>query len=430
MSHYFGPKVGPTSGSQRIETLDILRGFAILGILFMNIQDFSTANIAYFNPAAYGNLEGLNKWVWILSHAFTDLKFMSLFALLFGASIILLAEHAEQKGKSSLPYFLRRTFWLMVIGALHAYLIWRGDILFDYAICSLPLFFVRKWKPGTLACAAFLLILVDALYMLKDGISFPTWSAKSLADSMSWWAPDQSRIAERIEVVRNGWIQQLFERVPKAMNDQYTFIMDIPYSNALRICGLMLLGMALFKWGILTGQRSHKFYGNLSLTGMGIGLPLVVAGIFDNFDAGWSLENYVLLGRQYNYWGSLMMAGGYVGFIMLLHNSGHFKHLETGLAAIGRTALSNYLFQSIICTTIFYGYGFGLVGQIDRKGQVMIVMAILLAQFLISSWWLRHFHFGPAEWLWRSLTYWRLQPMLKSTAKPIRGELIVSISKK
>ena len=137
----------PVLPSERILSLDVLRGFAILGILFMNIQSFSMIEAAYINPTAYGDLTGINKWVWIISHIFTDQKFMTLFSLLFGAGIILITDRADLKGISAAGLHYRRTFWLLLIGLIHAYLLWHGDILVIYAMCALIVYAFRKLSP-------------------------------------------------------------------------------------------------------------------------------------------------------------------------------------------------------------------------------------------------------------------------------------------
>ena len=173
----------------------------------------------------------------------------------------------------------------------------------------------------------------------------------------------------------------------------------------------MLLGMGLMKIGVFSAQRSRSFYAWMAALGYGIGLPLMV------FDALALIrhefkDDYLLHGGIfYNEFGSLVVALGHVGLIMLIVQSGALSWLTHRLAAVGRMALSNYLTHSIVCTTLFYGYGFGLFGQINRTGLAAIVLAIWVFQLWISPIWLKHFRFGPAEWVWRSLTYWKLQPM-------------------
>jgi uncharacterized protein len=173
----------------------------------------------------------------------------------------------------------------------------------------------------------------------------------------------------------------------------------------------MFLGMGLMKLGVFAAKRSRSLYAWMAALGYGIGLPLMILDatllIRHEFK-----EDYMLQGGVfYNAFGSLVVALGHVGLIMLIVQSGALTWLTRRLAAVGRMALSNYLTHSIVCTTLFYGYGFGLFGQINRTGLAAIVLTIWVVQLWISPIWLRHFRFGPAEWLWRSLTYWRIQPM-------------------
>lgn len=175
--------------------------------------------------------------------------------------------------------------------------------------------------------------------------------------------------------------------------------------------GRMLIGMGLMKLGVFSGQRSRRFYLGMAILGYGIGVPLMIYDasllIGHNFSVDYAMHG----GKFYNTYGSLVVALGHVGLVMLIVQSGALGWLTHRLAAVGRMALSNYLTHSLVCTTLFYGYGFGLFGHINRTGLAAIVLAIWVFQLWISPIWLKHFRFGPAEWLWRSLTYWRLQPM-------------------
>jgi uncharacterized protein len=183
------------------------------------------------------------------------------------------------------------------------------------------------------------------------------------------------------------------------------------FGAGLLVASRMLIGMGLMKLGVFSAQRSRRFFWWMVCLGYGMGLPLMI------FDArklvlhGFSAEYLLHGGVLYNLFGSLIVALGHVGLLMLIVESGAWGWLTTRLAAVGRMALSNYLFDSILCTTLFYGYGFGLFGQINRIGLAAIVLMIWIFQLLVSPIWLKYFRFGPAEWLWRSLTYWRLQPM-------------------
>jgi uncharacterized protein len=173
----------------------------------------------------------------------------------------------------------------------------------------------------------------------------------------------------------------------------------------------MLVGMALFKWGVLYAERSKRFYVTQTVVGLGVGLPVIWYGMLRNFDAGWSFDYSMFLGCQFNFWGSIPLALAYVGLVMLICKSAKSGKLSIRLAAVGRMALTNYLMQTVICTSIFYGHGLGLFGQVERWGQILIVLGVWAIQLLVSPVWLRYFQYGPAEWLWRSLTYLKFQPM-------------------
>jgi uncharacterized protein len=177
--------------------------------------------------------------------------------------------------------------------------------------------------------------------------------------------------------------------------------------------GIMLMGMALFKWDFLSAKKSVKTYIITLISGLLIGLPLIIYGVIQNFDHDWSHEYSMWFGPQFNYWGSLGICLAYISILMLICKKGLLHGLRYNLGLVGRTALSNYLFQTIASTFIFYGYGLGLYGRVQRWQQILIVLGILIVQVLLTRFWMNKFRFGPAEWLWRSLTYWKLQPIRK-----------------
>jgi uncharacterized protein len=181
--------------------------------------------------------------------------------------------------------------------------------------------------------------------------------------------------------------------------------------------GLMLIGMGLFKLGILSAARSDRFYNIHMIIAFLIGFSLVLLGLQYNFAHDWKFEYSMYQGAQFNYWGSLFVAYGYVCMIMRLFKSRYLHDFKESLAMVGRAALSNYLFQTLLCTTLFYGYGFGLYGQVGRASAMVIVFIVWAIQILLTRLWMERFYFGPVEWLWRSLTYWKKQPLRKEEAK-------------
>lgn len=398
----------PIAPSERIVSLDALRGFAVLGILIMNIQSYSSIQAAYLNPTAYGDLTGINLWIWTLSHLFAREKFMTIFSILFGAGVLLFAGRLEARGRSSVGLHYRRTLWLIVIGMIHAYVLWYGDILVAYGLCGLVVFLFRKLSPKWLLALGIAAVAVGSLLFIFFGWSIPYWPQENYQQSLQSWMPAEETIQAEIAAYRGGWLEQMSHRVPATiMMQTFLFLTFMSW----RCGGLMLIGMALFKWGALTAQRSKRFYSILTGTGLMVGLPLVIYGILRDFKADWSFEYSMFVGSQFNYWGSIPMALSYVALVMLIYRSGLCENLVRRLAAVGRMALSNYLMQTIICTTIFYGHGLGLFGRVERAGQMAIVIGIWVFQLFISPLWLRHFRFGPAEWLWRTLTYLKVQPM-------------------
>ena len=403
------PAPVPTRPGERIVAIDILRGFALLGILIMNIQLFAMPAAAYFNPSAYGDLTGANRWVWTFSHIFADQKFMTIFSLLFGAGIILMSAKLDARGQRAWTLHYRRTFWLLLIGLAHAYLLWSGDVLVAYALCGFWVYWLRRLRPGWQMVLGILVVSIPALLLLGAGLAMQFAPPETLQEMRADWQPASETIADEVASYRGGWLRQMDTRVASTAEFQTDGLL---FWGLWRAGGLMLMGMALYRWGILTGSRSRRFYFGMAFLGLAIGLPVVSWGATQNFANDWMMEfSKIGPGTQYNYWGSLFVSAGYIGLLMLFARSRALPWLQNALAAVGRTALTNYLLQTILATTIFYGHGLGLFGSIERVGQIGIVAAIWVVQLVVSPLWLRYYRFGPFEWLWRSLSYWRLQPL-------------------
>lgn len=399
----------PTRPTERIVAIDVLRGFALLGILIMNIQSFAMPDSTYFNPTVYGDLSGANRWVWILSHIFADQKFMTIFSLLFGAGILLITDKLEGRGQRSVGVHYRRTFWLLLIGLAHAYLLWSGDILVAYALCGFWVYWLRNLRPGWQMVLGMLVVSVASGLILFTGLSIPFMPAETLHELQAEWQPAATALEEELAAYRGNWLAQMNARVLTSKNF-HTFA--LLFWAIWRAGGLMIMGMALYRWGVLAGKCSRGVYIGMAALGFGIGLPIVSSGVVQNFAHDWTLAfSRFGLGAQANYWGSLFVSAGYIGLLMCFAQSNALPKLQNALAAVGRMALTNYLLQTILATTIFYGHGLGLFGSVERVGQIGIVLGIWVIQLVISPLWLHYYRFGPFEWLWRSLTYWQLQPM-------------------
>lgn len=404
----------------RVQSIDVLRGFALLGILVMNVQSFSMIETAYFIPTAYGDLDGANFWVWALSHVLADQKMMSIFGMLFGAGIVLMAEARERGGRPAAGRHYRRMAALLLFGLAHAYLLWYGDVLVSYALCGMAVYPLRRLRPAVLLPLALAFLAVSSVVTFGLGLTVPFWPPEAVNEFRADFVPSPEAIAFELETYRGGWRRQMEHRAPASLYFQ-TLVFAI--WGFWRVVGLMLAGMALFKLGVFSAARPTRFYLTLAGVGLFVGVPLVAYGAHRNIASGWDALYVFFIGGQFNYWGSLIVALGWVGVVMLLCKPPLATRaaVVTGpLAAVGRLALTNYLLQTILCTTLFYGHGFGLFGRVERVGQIAIVAGVWAMQLALSVLYLRHFRIGPAEWLWRCMTYLRPQPFRRE-AVPAAG---------
>jgi uncharacterized protein len=397
------PRVDPTAPDERIRILDVLRGFALLGILITNIQHFSMFAGAVRNPTLYGDFQGANFWVYALTFNLAFQKFMPVFAMLFGAGIMLAAERREEAGTNPTAFHYRRMGILLLIALAHGYLIWYGDILFSYAVCGALVFAFRRRTSGFLIGAGIVLLAGGAV---MEMVSFRA------PDLFAWVNPFRGMSLEEVlatdlAAFRGGWTENLRLRVLYTLEGQTTgFLLH----EVWRSGGLILLGMGLYRLGVMTGRANPSVYRRLLGIGVGIALPLTAGVFWLAHSRGWNGFWLRQLYLQVIYWVGIPLSLGWLSMVVLACRRGCQGPLGRALAAVGRTALSNYLLQSLLCTSIFYGYGLGLYGSVERTGQMAIVLGVWVLQLLVSSLWLRHFRFGPAEWVWRSLSYGRPQP--------------------
>lgn len=396
---------GPTL-SGRHESLDILRGIAILGILVVNLPAFAFPFAAYSNPAAMGPLQGADSWAWLITFLFFEQKFITLFALMFGAGAALFREHALAAGDRAGVRHYRRMAAMLLIGLVHAYAIWFGDILVTYAIAGMLIYplVAAQWRVRTLLLVGLALIGVTGLMMLGLSASAPHMPAEQLAEMAAHWAPDAEHLNAEISAYRGGWLEQMTMRAPAAFQLQVPLFMFY----GARIIGLMLIGVAAYRSGWLLARWSVKAY-------LLSGLPLLVAGLWlswwgaqQHLAAGFAFEYSMLHGMQPQYYASLLQAYGYGALVMALVAAGRAGLLQKLFAPVGRMAFTNYLMQSLICTTLFYGHGFGQFASWSRAELWALAICIWLFQLIVSMLWLQHFRYGPAEWLWRTMTYGKL----------------------
>ena len=427
--------LAPSPETERIEMLDLLRGVGVLGILLMNIYAFSMPGGAYFDPTVYGGTNVSAYAVWIFTHLFAEAKFYSLFSLLFGAGIVLFTRRLEEREISPRGPYYRRMLSLLLFGGLHAVFFWEGDILWTYAWCGILLYPLRRKAARTLAVigAAGIAVSIAGIFGLGSLLSLGrsldesvrpaaiTAEAGAGADTSStagtdsasealreiWrefrteFDPTDREIAEKVETYRSGYGAIFADRMKSLPQTVAGGMFFFPFA----VGGIMLIGMAAMKSAILTGDRSTAFYGRLAGAGYAVGIPLGVIGTALLFTREFDLPYRFTKDAGLHALATAGMVAGHVGTIVWIQKRGLLPGIRARLRSVGRMAFTNYAMQTLVCTILFYGYGLGLYGRLDRPAQMLVVLAVWVAQLLWSPFWMRRFHYGPMEWLWRAMTY-------------------------
>ena len=385
--------------TNRIHSLDLLRGFAVLGILIMNITSFSQIGMAYMNPKIGAGLEGYNQYFHAFNFIFADTRFMSIFSILFGAGVVLFTQRIEAKGERVAALHYKRMFWLLLFGLIHAYFIWVGDILVAYAICGSVVFFFRKKSIQTLFILALILFLIPISLNFITYFGMPT---DELESTFAFFYPSAEEISYQTQAMRGSYFEQLPLRVKEAIGLQTVFFM---IETFWRASALMLLGMILYRKGVLSAEKSTVYYKKMMLLGFVPGLILSGIGLNEIYASNWNAGFVMNIGTNFKIISGLLMAFGYIGLVIWCYKKWIFKKFQARLQAAGRMAFTNYIGMSIICTLIFNGHGLGLFGSFDRLQQFLVVISIWIIILIISPLVLKNYRFGPLEWLWRKLTY-------------------------
>ncbi|MCF7561065.1 DUF418 domain-containing protein [Sabulilitoribacter multivorans] len=422
----------PVERSHRINSLDIIRGIALLGILLMNITGFGLA-YAYGDPTNSGGSTGWNLKVWIMDNMFFEGTMRGLFTMLFGAGFILLTTRAESQGGGIkvADLYYRRILWLLLFGIMHAYLLlWYGDILYPYAIFGLMLFPFRNAKPKYLLIAGLVLLSIGSL---KDVMTYNedvTTKTEGLVVEKLKENNKEEELTKEQEKALGKWEElkkskktkeEITEANEKNLGGYWSIVksrfgMNKYMQSAVvyefwvwDILSFMLIGIAFFKWRIFQGERSNKFYLLLMTIGYVIGLCVNYYETIITINSDFDIIEMSRAGQTYQL-GRLFTILGHVGLFMLFIKSGILRFLQNALAAVGKMALTNYLMHTVICITFFLGFGFGMFGKLERYELYYVVLAIWVFQLIYSPIWLKYFKYGPAEWLWRSLSYMQKQP--------------------
>ncbi|MGE0178912.1 MAG: DUF418 domain-containing protein [Sphingomonas sp.] len=420
--------VAPTG--ERIEVLDFVRGVALFGILLLNITAFGLPE-AYLNPQNAGGATGVNLLVWIVTQIGFEGTQRALFSMLFGASIILFMARLEAAGRpDAADIYVRRNLWLVGFGMMNAYfLIWYGDILYSYGLIALIVFPFRNLGARTLlilGAGALLLAaswnLWDARILLQQNAAYEEATAAQRAGetltayqthAISAWETARANyvttpegVGWTTDAMRGGYVSAFWYVVPYNAYWQtwglYRFFFDV--------FGMMLIGMALFRMGVLTLHRRTGVYVWMMLAGYAVGLAVNFA------ETRWIMVNqfspiaFAEAGVSYDI-GRLSMTMGHLGALLLFVRSRLLAWLRAAFAAVGRMAVTNYLMHSAVCLVLFVIMGW--YNQLERHQLYYVVAVIWAFQLVFSPLWLRFFRFGPVEWIWRWLTYLKRPPLLR-----------------
>ncbi len=366
---------------------------------------------AYESPAVYGDLAGVDWYTWLVLHYVADTKFMSIFSILFGAGICIFMDRAQTNGHNAWKLQTSRMCWLFVIGMLHAYLLWFGDILVAYALCGMLIATMRNWKPSVLFIVGFVAMFavsISFMFLMYWTMQFwPEEEVLRMQNSASLASPEMQA---EIAAYTGSWLGQLPHRATIAAMLQF---MIFPLYLFWHCVGLMMVGVAAYKWKILSAARTVKFYSVTAIVSACIGFPLIAIGVWYKQQHSWDPELVRFLDGNWNLVGGVFVSFVWICLVMLVCKLGLITFARKALAATGRMALTNYLVQTIICTTLFYGHGFGWFSQFERFELLYVVLAIWVFQIIFSLLWLKYFRFGPFEWLWRSATYFTCQPLVR-----------------
>ena len=412
-----------TAEKERIESLDVLRGFALLGILLLNILGFGLVATVFVEPGIYiSSFKGSDFLAWAMIELTSEGVMRALFSILFGAGVVLFVSGI--RAKSGWLHY-RRTFWLLMFGLFDAYiLLWSGDILVTYAVCGAILWLIRDWSPKRLMISSVVLVSLGVLQSVawKAGLEASREASQLLeSESMSGvqvdpeiqeWAQgwkefesslsDEASIQKEVNARGQSYLTAFKFNLTK-VNEM--ILVALPFFLILDALMMMVIGMALYKYGILEGRRESGFYMRMMIAGFLIGLVFNAYEIWLSVSSKMDVVEANFLFRWSYHLGRLSMALGYLGLILWMIKSNWIESLRARLAAVGRMALTNYLMHSFFALLIFSGAGLGLIGKLSLVELYPIVLLIWIFQLALSPWWLERFYFGPVEWLWRWLTY-------------------------
>ncbi len=415
-----------TTSTDRIVTLDVVRGVAVMGILTMNIAAFALPFPGYANPAAVaGGASSADIASWLFNFLVFDGKMRGLFSILFGASTLLVIEQAAASGRGGARTHYARMIVLLLFGFAHFYFLWFGDILALYALCGMVLYWMRNLSVRKMIAVGASLMLVSMLFftliggaaLLSSRPGIPQEASPGLAEAAAeverTSGASSPMIASETALYRSNYPAILHHR---AVERRWEPLVSF-FTFGFETLGLMLFGMALFRSGFLTGSWDNRRYRRWAITCAAIALPPLAAlaawQAAGGFAAGTVFLSFIAFSPPFD----TLMAIAWAALVIMWVKSGPMPALKQRVAATGRMAFTNYLMTSLVMSTLFYGYGFGLFGQLSRVELWIPVLCMWTGMLAWSKPWLERFRYGPLEWLWRSLSRGELQAMRRSSGQ-------------
>lgn len=409
--------IGPTPGRERLVHLDVLRGFALLGILLVNIEYF-TRPITDVVLGADPGLAGADRVVDWWTGALVEGKFYALFSMLFGAGFALMWQRMEATGRKFFGLYFRRLLILALFGLVHGILIWAGDILFVYALVGFVMMLLfRKTPERRLLKWALVFLVLPVVLMWAFSAGYELSKADPAAHEEFLAGIEQqqdellavSSAAEEI-YSRGSWLETTYQRA-----HDMRFLLSQALFWVSPVLAYFLFGRWMLISGRLRDPNAHaRFFKKLMSRGLILGGVLSIGATRLIYELPYTVPSLrMAAGMTVLTVGAPLLMLGYASAVIRYRDRLGF------LAPAGRMALSNYLVQSLVWTWVFYGHGLGLWGQMPRAWQPLAVVAFFALQVIASRWWLERYRFGPAEWLWRSLTYSKVQPLRRITESQV-----------
>ncbi|HUQ49415.1 MAG TPA: DUF418 domain-containing protein [Terriglobales bacterium] len=401
--------IRPVAAQERIQSVDVLRGWALFGILMVNMEFFAWPLSFMFFPQTWANpMDTLSE---NFMKVFFQGKFYTLFSTLFGWGFSIYLLKGERAGKSAIGTYVRRIVVLLIIGAIHAYLIWMGDILLIYSFTAFILLLFRKAKPKTLVLWAAILLLLPVGMSLAGAVAKmdPAKAKEIQADSDKHETQLKGLAESGLRVYPSGSFAEVTAQRTREYNSMIPFMLFFGPG----ILAMFLMGLYAGRKGLLHDVKAHlPFLRKLMWLGFAIGIPASVftvwASHLTNLMGPSFLGSGIMLAGAF---GNPALSYAYASALILLTQDSAWALRLRPVAMAGRMALTNYLMMSLICITIFYSHGLGMYGKMGPRWFPLIVIAIYGVELVWSTWWLKRFHFGPMEWFWRTMTYGKAQPM-------------------